>query len=188
MAVWYSSVYNGLIFSSIVSFLLAYFTEKEVSLLAYIIGYSLLSLAIMMILIILISNLKTDGLTTLQTLYNILLTCGPFILMLFVIVFIIYLMGSYSKIIIDQHISNNYYSFSNILISLLLLQIYVVYTNISTEKFEKTGKISKVTSSIICLLGILTFICSVIIFTILKYFTTDGFTADLLTTNSIITN
>jgi len=186
MAVWYSSVYNGLILSSIVSFILAYFTEKEVSLLSYIIGYSLLSLAILMILIILISNLKTQGLTTFQTLYNILLTCGPFILMLFVIVFVLFLMSTYSKIIIDDHVSKNYYSFSNILITLLLLQIYVVYTNISTEKFETTGKISKVTSSIICLLGVLTLICSVIIFTILKYFTTDGFiTADLLTTNRI---
>ena len=47
--------------------------------------------------------------------------------------------------------------------------------NISTPKFDETGKISKVTSSIVYLLGVLTAISSIIMFTILKYFTTDGF-------------
>jgi hypothetical protein len=49
-------------------------------------------------------------------------------------------------------------------------------TNISTETFESTGKMSPLTSSIIYLLSVLSGICSVILFTILKYFTTDGFT------------
>jgi hypothetical protein len=176
MAVWYSSVYNSLIISSIISFIIGYFTEKTVSFSAYMIGYSVLTLAIMMILIILINNLKTQNQSALQILYNILLTCGPFILILFVIVFITIIMGYYNKIIIDEHISKSYHSFSNILIFLLLIQVYILYTNISNPNFESTGKLSKVTSSIICLIGVLTLICSVIIFTILKYFTTDGFT------------
>ncbi len=44
----------------------------------------------------------------------------------------------------------------NIIVILLLLQLYLVYTNISSERFESTGKMSKVTSSIIYLLGTLT--------------------------------
>ena len=51
----------------------------------------------------------------------------------------------------------------------------MVYTNINTEKFENTGKMSKVTSGIIYLLGVITTICSIILYTILKYFSTDGF-------------
>jgi hypothetical protein len=51
----------------------------------------------------------------------------------------------------------------------------MVYTNITTPKFEETGKMSKLTSSIVLLLGVLTAISSIIMFTILKYFTTDGF-------------
>ena len=58
---------------------------------------------------------------------------------------------------------------------LLLVQLYMVYTNINTEKFENTGKMSKVTSGIIYLLGVITTICSIILYTILKYFSTDGF-------------
>jgi len=77
--------------------------------------------------------------------------------------------------IIDKHISSNYYSFSNIFIILLLIQLYIVYNNISNEKFASTGKMSKVTTCIIYLLGVLDAICSIIIYTILTYFKTDGF-------------
>jgi hypothetical protein len=60
-------------------------------------------------------------------------------------------------------------------ILLFLIQIYFVYTNIDSDKFTATGKMSKVTSSLIYLLGVLTWTCSLILFTVLKYYTTDGF-------------
>jgi len=95
--------------------------------------------------------------------------------MLGVIGFILYLLITYKNIIINSQVSPGYYSFSNITAILLLIQLYMVYTNISTPKFEETGKMSKVTSSIVLLIGVLTAISSIIMFTILKYFTTDGF-------------
>jgi hypothetical protein len=130
-----------------------------------------------MILIILINNLMRfiKNQTTLEIIFSIIMTTGPFLLMLGVIGFILYLMITYKSNIISGHLSPGYNSFSNITIILLLIQLYIVYTNISTEKFESTGKISPVNSSIIYLLGVLTGICSIISFTILKYFTTDGF-------------
>jgi hypothetical protein len=117
----------------------------------------------------------TEGQSILQILYTILLTAGPFLLMLGVISFILYLMIKYKNIILDNHVSSSYNSFSNINIILILIQLYIVYTNISSDSFEKTGKISKVTSSVVYLLGVLSAISSIIIYTILKYFTTDGF-------------
>ena len=96
--------------------------------------------------------------------------------MFFVIAFTLYLMIKYKPIIIDNHVSSSYNSFSNINIILIIIQLYIVYTNITTDSFEKTGKISKVTSSMVYLLGILSGISSIILYTILKYFTTDGFT------------
>lgn len=77
--------------------------------------------------------------------------------------------------IMANHVSQSYYTFSNIAIVLLLLQLYIVYTNISSDKFETSGKLSKVTSSLIYLLAVLTSMCSLILFIILKYYTTDGF-------------
>lgn len=168
----YPNIYKGFILSSIVAFILGFFSQNELSFSSYIAGYCVLTLSILMILV----SLLYKGSQQNQTLYNILLMCGPFILMVSVIVFILVLMGTYKEIIIKEHISKSYHSFSNIFIILLLIQIYIVYTNISTKNFESTGNLSKLTSSIITLIGVLTLICSVIIFTILKYFTTDGFT------------
>jgi hypothetical protein len=95
--------------------------------------------------------------------------------MLGVIGFILYLIINYKTIIIANNVSPSYYTFSNIAIMLFLIQIYFVYTNIDNDKFTTTGKMSKVTSSLIYLLGVLTLTCSLILFTVLKYYTTDGF-------------
>ena len=86
-------------------------------------------------------------------------------------------MITYKNNIINGRVSHGYYSFSNISVILLLIQLYIVYTNITSDSFEKTGKISKVTSSMVYLLGVLSGISSIILYTILKYFTTDGFTS-----------
>ena len=84
-------------------------------------------------------------------------------------------MIKYKTNIIEQKVSQSYYTFSNISAIILFLQLYIIYTNITTPNFEKTGKISKVTSGIIYLLGVLGMISSIILYTILYYFTTDGF-------------
>ena len=175
---WYAGIYKGFIIAGIVSFIIGFFTQGNVSLGAYISGYSVLVLGIMMLLLILFNNILkiTQGQSTFQILYTIVMSTGPFILMLGVIAFILYLMINYKNNIIDGKISPGYYTFNNIATFLLLIHLYIVYTNISTDKFETTGKISKVSSSIIYLLGVLEVICSVIMLTILKYFTTDGFT------------
>jgi hypothetical protein len=136
-----------------------------------------LILGIMMILIILFKNILkvNQNQSTLKLLYSILINTGPFLLILGVIGFILYLIIFYKDNIIANHVSHSYFTFSNITIILLLLQLYIVYTNISSETFETSGKLSKITSSLIYLLGVLTCMCSLILFTILKYYTTDGF-------------
>ena len=180
MSGWYSSIYKAFIISAIISFVIGFFSEGKVSLGSYITGYSVLILGIMMILLILFNSIMkiTEGQTILQILYTILLTAGPFLLMLGVIAFILYLMITYKSIILQGHVANGYHSFSNINIILILIQLYIVYTNISSDSFEKTGKMSKVTSSMVYLLGVLSAITSIILYTILRYFTTDGFTSN----------
>jgi hypothetical protein len=180
MSGWYSSIYKAFIISAIISFVIGFFSEGKVSLGSYVTGYSVLILGIMMILLILFNSIMkiTEGQSILQILYTILLTAGPFLLMLGVIAFILYLMIKYKSIILQDHVANGYHSFSNINIILILIQLYIVYTNISSDSFEKTGKMSKVTSSMVYLLGVLSAITSIILYTILRYFTTDGFTSN----------
>ena len=177
MSSWYSSIYKAFIISAIISFVIGFFSEGKVSLGSYITGYSVLILGIMMILLILFNSIMkiTEGQSIFQILYTILLTAGPFLLMLGVIAFILYLMITYKSIILQDHVANGYHSFSNINVILILIQLYIVYTNITSDSFEKTGKMSKVTSSMVYLLGVLSAITSIILYTILRYFTTDGF-------------
>lgn len=174
---WYTSIYKALIIGSVISFIISFFSTGEVAINASLSGYFILILGIMMILIILFQNILNNNSNqdTIKIIYYILVNTGPFLLMLGVMGFILYLIFFYKGIITANHVSQSYYTFSNITIILLLLQLYIVYTNISSDKFESTGKISVVSSSLIYLLGVLTSMCSLILFTILKYYTTDGF-------------
>tara|TARA_B110000285_G_scaffold37016_1_gene40073 strand:+ start:157 stop:741 length:585 start_codon:yes stop_codon:yes gene_type:complete len=180
MTSFYSTVYNGLISASVVLFLIGLFSSGEVSMGSYITGYSTLILGIMLLLVTLFNKLfsTNQNMSSSEMVYAILSMTGPFILMLGTISFVLYLMITYKSIIIDDHVSPGYYSFNNITVLLILFQLYIVFTNTITPDYEKTHKLSKLTSSIIYLIGTLSIISSIIMYTILKYFTTDGFTAE----------
>lgn len=173
---WYPGVYKSFIIASIIAFVISVLSSGKVAYGSELAGYSALILGVMMILVILFTNILsgTADTSSMQLLISVLMTTGPFILMLCVIAFILYLLIVYKTIIIEGHVSTNYQTFSNISIILFLIQVYIVYTNLSSDKFIATGKISKVTSSLIYLFGILSLICSLILYTILKYFRTDG--------------
>ena len=175
---WYNSVYKGFFMTAIVAFIIGFFSQGEVSIAAYIAGYSVLILAIIMILIILISNILrlTQGESSFGKIFSIVMSVGPFLCLLGTISFILYLMITYKKNIISGHVSPGYSSFSNINTILLFIQLYMLQINISSEKFSLTGKLTQLTSSFLYLLIVLQFVCCVILFTILKYYTTDGFT------------
>jgi len=172
----YSLVYKALIYVSVILFLISFGTSGNTTISALISGYSALALGILMILIMLLNNVMNtiQGKATFEIITTILMASGPFLLMLAVIGLILYLIITYSKIIGDGHVSNGYYTFSNISIVLFLLQIYLLYSNMDTEKFKITGKLSSITSSLIYLLGVISSMCALILYTILKYFTTDG--------------
>lgn len=172
---FYSSIYKAFIYAGLIAFIIGFLTVSKTSLGAYIAGYSVLIFAILMILVILFSNIIKTGQTSSSLIYYILFTSGPFLLILGIMCFVLYLLINYKNNIIDGKVSPSYSSFSNIIILLLFIQFYMVYTNINSEKFEATGKISKVSVSIIYLLSVITSICSIILYTILKYYSTDGF-------------
>jgi prepilin signal peptidase PulO-like enzyme (type II secretory pathway) len=105
---------------------------------------------------------------------SMIMTCGPFLLMLYVIGFVLYLIIQYKNKIMRGHVSGSYSTFTNITIAMILIQIYLLYNNINNDKFEKTKTLSKVTSSLLFLFGVIATISSMTLFTILKKFTADG--------------
>ena len=178
MSNWYSTVYKACIIAGIISFLLGFFTTSGTSLGAFIAGYSVIILAILMILIFSVNNILIidEDDSILHFLYSILTITGPFIFILSIITFVLYLLIKYKNSILDENIAPGYNSYSNVIVILSLIQIYLVYRNITTDKFDTTGKLSIVTSSIVYLIGTITAIHSLMLYRILEYYSTDGFT------------
>lgn len=172
----YTGMYKSLIFVSIILLVISFFTSGSTTIGALISGYSALTLSILMILVLLLNSLlpTMQGKPTKEILISVLIAIGPFFLMLAVLGILLYLVITYKSLISDGHVSTNYYTFSNVTVLLFLLQSYLLYTDMDTDKFKLTNRISKLTSSLVYLIGVLTFICSMILYTILKYFTTDG--------------
>jgi hypothetical protein len=174
---WYSGIYKSLIIASVISFIIYFFSSGSVSLGAMISGYSVLTLSIIMILYIILFNTMqlNNNENFFTTLLNVMTICGPFLLMLGVIGFILYLVIFYKNRILLGRVSNSYTIFINMNIIMILLQVYLVYNSINTEKFEKTKTLSSMTSSVLYLFGVISAISSLTLFTILNKFSADGF-------------
>jgi hypothetical protein len=174
----YSGIYKAFIITSVISFLISMFSEGKTSYNSLISGYSTLTLGLLLILTIIITKIMeiNNNSSTMQLMMTILTTLGPFLLILSIVGFILYLIIFYKDPIIENHVSKSYHTFSNITIILLLIQLFIVYSKIiNTKEFIENGKISKVLSSSMYLLSILASFTTMIIFIILKYFRTDGF-------------
>jgi hypothetical protein len=173
---WYMYVYKSLIIASIILFIISFFTNSNTTVGSLIAAYSVLILAIMMITVIIINGVinVSQNKGIIDFILTIIMNGGPFLLMLGVIGLILYLIITYGTKIGNGNVSPSYYTFSNINVILFLLQIYLIYNSIISDKFQITGKISKITLSLVYLIGIVAGICSLVQFTILKYFTTDG--------------
>ena len=172
----YSEFYKALIVISFIAFIISFMTSGNMFITSLTAGYFILLIAVIMILIMLFNNIYkiSQNASTMNVLYSIFMTTGPFLLMVAIISFILYITLLYKKPIVNGEISKNFYTLSNISVALFLLQIFVVYKNINTSKFESTGLLSNVTSKGVYLLGLLTAVCSFNIYNILKYFRTDG--------------
>jgi hypothetical protein len=172
----YRGLYKGLMPVAIILFILGLSTDANLSLGCYQAGYVTLGFSILLILLVLISNLSSENQEfSFKLLGSVLTNTMPFFLMLALLCFLLYYSIKYQDKISRGAVSDGYYTFSNISIVLLFIQMYIIYTNVASKEFEETHKISQTNSSIIFLLCVLISFCVNIIHIILKYYTTDGF-------------
>jgi hypothetical protein len=170
---YYKSLYKGIIITSIVVLAIGFATNGETSIRCYQSGYFAFGLSILLILIPILNKLLSkDG--PKKGVSAMMLQTGPFMIIIAVVGFLLYFSFKYQDIIVDNRVPQGYFIFSNIATLLLIIQLFVVYSCITSDDFDKEG-MSSVNSSVVLLLAVLTAICTNIIRTILKYFTTDGF-------------
>jgi hypothetical protein len=165
--------------ASIISFIISILSSGDVSLGAEISGYSLLILSIIMITFIVITKYITifkGQITSISSILSIVFISGPFILIFAIIGFILYCLIYYKNRISNGQVSNDYYIFNLWCIIILLVQTFFLYNNLNTSDFELKGKMSSVSISILYLMSVILSIMSIILYVILKYYQTDGFT------------
>ena len=174
---WYKSTFNSLLLVAVMLFLIAFGTTGDVNIGTTITAYSLLILSVFMILILVVNKTLTNetDVSGFQSIMDTLQTASPLFLILGVIGFVLYLLIYYKDEILANRVSNSYYTFSNITTIIILMQIYLLYTSMNV-KDGFNGKISKIASGSLLIIGLFSVMSSLILYTILRYYTTDGFT------------
>ena len=135
---------------------------------SHIAGYSILLLGITLLVIFnilkIVKRVTESNANNMQAVTSVIRVLSPFTFTIGSMILILYLIITHKSSIVKNHVSFSYYSFSNIAIILFFVQIFLLYT-----QGDKP-----VTYNLLYLLGLLTTICGVILYTILSYFSTDG--------------
>lgn len=175
---WIQNIYKAFIFVSAILFIIALNTTGNNSINATISGYTTMILSLLIIMFIVINNLtqtSSENNNYLFLIFNALFSMGPFILLLGIIGFLLFIIISYRNIISEGHVSSYYYTFSFLSSILVLIQIFFLYSGTTSRSFQKTHLLSKITNSIVCFTAVINSICAIILYVILKYYTTDGY-------------
>jgi len=167
-----------MLFVSIILFTVSFFISGVSKLACSIAAYSCISVTILLVLSFSLSNLSrisnANHLSSWSYILRLFTISGPFLLLLGIIGYSLYLLINYQSRITNGHVTNEYSTFSTISIVLMILEIYVFYNAMNSELFMNSGRMPKISYSIMYLIGVINVICVMILGTVLKYFTTDG--------------
>ena len=158
---WYLSVCKALLIVGKISFIISFGTSGATSYGAELSGYSAITLAVMLILLMLFK-------------YKNPMAILSFLWLLAIIGFILFSVLTHKNQIINGHVPTYYSTFIEVSMILIVIQTLVIYSSIFTEKFKQSGFISPINIYSSYLLSSLTMMCSIIIYIMLKYYTTDG--------------
>ena len=168
---WISNIYNCLIGAGIIIVICTIGSSNKSGLTGTIIGYSFI-LAGILLLVGIVMNKMNESDTI--TIWNMIYTIGPFILIIGIIICLISLLSIYFNLIASGNVTSNYYIFMNIFVALFIGQMWLFYTGIQDKKFTSSHTLSKVISMSISLLETVSIITLITLGIILKYFVTDG--------------
>jgi hypothetical protein len=169
-------MYKSILFVSVIFLILSFFLSGHGQVGSLIAGYSSLILSIIMIIIMLVTIsykvVKDAGI--LSTMKTIFTSIGSPLLILAILGFSLYLVITYYNIIVNDRVANGYYVFSYITTFLILLVSYLLYSNINSPEFEKSGRLPSTQNAFAYLISLVALSSTMIVSTILRYFTTDG--------------
>jgi hypothetical protein len=170
---WYSNIYNSLIAVGIIIIICTIGSNSVSSLTGTITGYSFIITGTLLLMGYLMNNMNSSQQGG-SSFISQLITIGPFVVLIGLLIYIIYLLSYYFNQITKGNVANSYYTFMNIFIVLLMVQMYIFYNGTQDKRFKETGTLGKVTGLVLYFLEIINFIVAITLGVILKYFSTDG--------------
>ena len=162
MSYWTANVYKSLVYSGIIMLLISFFTSGNATARATTVGYSAIGLGLLLII--------GDTQTTTPNIYKLFVDCLPLWVMLFIVGFILFMTIKYYDIISESRVSTSYFTFSNIIVILFLAQLYIL----NKSNFELNGGLDMGMLGILSIGVIQIIICLLVLYVILRYYTTDG--------------
>jgi len=172
---WYSIIYNSLLIVGVIIILCTVTSNSASSLTGTIIGFSFIVTGTLLMIGYLMNNLNSQATaSSTSSLISALITVGPFVLLLGILIYMIYLLSYYFKQITDGHVAGGYYTFMNIFIVLLMVEFYIFYNGMQDKTFKTSGTVGKVTGMILYLMELISIVTVITLGIILKYFSTDG--------------
>ena len=172
---WVSYIYNSLIVVGIIIVLITIGASSISGLTGMMIGYSFIISGIFLLVGILMNNIsKSHPQGGFPFLLALFYTIGPFLVIIGIILYLLFLLGSYFNTITSGQVTENYYLFMNIFVILFMIQLYTFYKGTQDNGFKETSSLNKVTGMFIYLIQTLSIITVITLGIILKYFVTDG--------------
>ena len=165
---WLPTIYNSFIVAGCFIILCTVGTASSSSLTGTIVGYSFIITGIALLIGVLMNQIK------MVSMISIAITLGPFLILLGILIYMIYLLSVHFQQIVNNHVSNSYYLFMNMFIVLFMLLFYVFYSGTQEQAFKQSGTINKLTGLTLYLLESIQIIIIITIAIILQYFSTDG--------------
>ena len=169
-------IQKALMILSKLLFMTACFLSGAVSVDLLVVAYVCLMLSTAIVMVVVIGGLdhirQTESAVkfTLNALYYL----GPFLIMLALCGFLTITVIKNRSVIISGDVSDNYETFRTISAVLFISKLLILYNALNSKFFEERKKITNATNSLLYLLCVLNFICTIIIFVILSYYSTDG--------------
>lgn len=170
-----SIYYNGIIGLGVVLAIASFFTNNIV---LNLLSYSLITLGVLIVIGIIANNfntiMKKNNQTMMKTLYVGVLNMGPFLAIISVLCYLIYLTVTYKDIISSGHISEGYHVYNNVTVLLIFVQMALLQWKGMDENFKKTGKLSSFSVGLSYLISTISLVYLAILTIIVKDYTTQG--------------
>ena len=167
---WFSIVYSSLFSVGFFVLLIALITSNTAAMIA---GYCILVVAVVLMASYLY-NVMSTGSSGLSFLFTALMNLGPFIVILGILLYSLSLTIIYMNPINNQHVSEQYYTFSTLSTLFILSQLLFLAYGVKTPQFQQRKQLSGLYCNFIYMTGVINIYLLITINTILSKYITDG--------------